>query len=480
MSRRSRWHVETMRSAMRENQVVLPLVSALLGVLLAFLTERFGPAADPDFAQITVAQARASGLAVVGLLFSALAILLALTALTAQNMASRFSPRLFRLKLRVRIDKLVFAAFALTGGYVMTYQVLYRTLDGDDLVPPHGPALSAGLFVLCSLMILWFINSSMQSLRVDRTIRWIARRLVRATELEQRAHPHDVSGDPDKARRGPDSIELIARDDGYVVDVDTDRLEELATAGDALVVIESEIGRPLVRGEPIGWVNISSPPTAEQLESFADCVGQANDRDPRYDPGYAINVLVDIALMALSPAVNDPHTAVQCVEELTVALTTLANRHLGPRARHGPDGALRVLVHGERVGDYLDSVGRKILLYGGDDPSVVSAVARLAAQVGRVAESEYDREMAASLARTVEAHTEDSARRSCADDGSADSARPVAPTDLGTVEQTADQGVNDRSEDAEPEEQVERLHDASERRRRGEVAEADHTKGAMT
>jgi uncharacterized membrane protein len=136
---------------------------------------------------------------------------------------------------------------------LITYQVLYRTLDGDDLVPPHGPAIGAGLFALCSLMILWFINSSMQSLRVDRPIRWVARRLVRAAELQQRAYPHDAGGDPDEARRGPGSIELIARDDSYVVDVDTDRLEELATAGDALVVIESEIGRPLVQGEPIGW-----------------------------------------------------------------------------------------------------------------------------------------------------------------------------------------------------------------------------------
>jgi len=45
------------------------------------------------------------------------------------------------------------------------------------------------------------------------------------------------------------------------------------------------------------------------------------------------------------------------------------------------------------------------LRYGGDDPGVVSAVGRLATQIGRVAQSEYDREMAASLTRTVDAHT---------------------------------------------------------------------------
>ena len=48
MSQRKRWRAETLRSVSKENQVVLPLVSALLGVLLAFLTERLGPAADPD------------------------------------------------------------------------------------------------------------------------------------------------------------------------------------------------------------------------------------------------------------------------------------------------------------------------------------------------------------------------------------------------------------------------------------------------
>lgn len=132
-----------------------------------------------------------------------------------------------------------------------------------------------------------------------------------------------------------------------------------------------------------------------------DCVTVGTTRDPGNDIGYTISVLVDVALMALSPAVNDPRTAVDCVEILTEIVTELSRRDLGTRTRLGPDGSPIVIAQDDSVGDHVDAAGRQVLLYGGGDPSVTSALLRLARQAERTAPSERDRHLALALAEDV-------------------------------------------------------------------------------
>jgi uncharacterized membrane protein len=402
MSRWTQGRLEGLDDQLTENQALLSLVGALGGVVLAIVVERVGPDPDPASFAITVNQARATLLSFLALLFTGLSIVLALSALAAQNTANRFSLRLFRLRLRVDLDKVVVAGLALSGSYVITTQLLLRARPGDTVTPPASLLVSVVLVVLSAVLIFSSINSTMQSIRVDRTIRFVAGRILRAAELTQREHRHDVAADPAALERPPGAIDLAAPADGYVVGHDMKRLEQLATARGTSVVIEAEVGCPLVRGETTGWVNDPSLTDPDHLRAMADCVTVKPARDVSRDAGYAISVLVDIALMAASPAVNDPHTAVQCIEELAIVFTTLADQGLGSRARLGSDGAPRVVVRGETVGDHLDFAGREILLYGRDDPTMTAALLRLAHQVERVVASDRDRELARSLADDIE------------------------------------------------------------------------------
>lgn len=215
MSRWTQGRLDGLDDELIENQGLLALIAALAGVLLANFVDRVWPDPDPVTFAITVDQARATLLSTLALLFTGLSIVLALSALAAQNTANRFSLRLFRLRLRVSFDRVVVAGLALSASYVVTTQFLLRARPGDTVTPPAGLLVSVVLVVLSAVLIVSSINSTLQSIRVDRTIRFVAGRILRAAQLTQREYRHDVPADPAAFERPPGSIDLVAPADGY-------------------------------------------------------------------------------------------------------------------------------------------------------------------------------------------------------------------------------------------------------------------------
>ncbi len=112
------------------------------------------------------------------LVFTGLSIVLALTSLTAGNMAGKFSPRLLRMKLRGSGNKWVLGAFSLTASFIITSQILLRSRAGDTLAPPVTMSVNVLLLIITGVMIVWYINGTLQSLRVDQAIRWVGSRIV--------------------------------------------------------------------------------------------------------------------------------------------------------------------------------------------------------------------------------------------------------------------------------------------------------------
>lgn len=396
---RIRGVLDDISTSLEEDQGLTAIVGATVGAFAAIAIERYGTAPDPETFAITVDQARASLLSALALVFTGLSIVLALTSLAAGNMASKFSPRLLRMKLRDSGNKWVLGTFSLTASFIITSQILLRGRAGDELAPPVTMSISVLLLIVTGVMIVWYINGTLQSLRVDRAIRWIGRRIVRSIRASEYEARHDaVVADVDVER--PDSaVELVSNDDGYVVHIDTGRLAKLAARPGALIAIEAGIGRPVVRGERIGWMSSPSPIDPDDV---VGCVTVARTRDPETDVGYTISVLVDIALMALSPAVNDPRTGVECTEVLTEVVTELSRRDVGIRTRRHDDGTPSVVVVADTLGDYVDAAGRQLLLYGGDDRTVTAALLRLARQSERIAATDRDRDLCAAFAADVD------------------------------------------------------------------------------
>lgn len=149
---------------------------------------------------------------------------MAVVALIAQNMASRYSPRLLRVKLLLIAQRRVIVVFTLTASYIVTELVLNRKNLPDDPAPPAAIMVGLLLLVLSVVVLVWFITQMLHSIRVDRLVQSVGDLILEAA----RTHAHHYRKDnevPIGALDEPSgAAEVTAADSGYFVGVDTGQL----------------------------------------------------------------------------------------------------------------------------------------------------------------------------------------------------------------------------------------------------------------
>ena len=145
------------------------------------------------------------------------------------------------------------------------------------------------------------------------------------------------------------------------------------------VELVPRLGDYVVAGTPVAhlWADPERvlPDGAEVERVVATAVDLGFERTLQQDVGFGIRQLVDTACKALSPAVNDPYTAVQAVHHLSDILVTLASRTLGSVVIHRSNGTL--VVRARRFADYLASAVGPIRRYGAAEPTVAVALLEL-------------------------------------------------------------------------------------------------------
>lgn len=363
----------------RETQWLVPTAAIALGVLMALVAGTFGQNPDPESWTISVARARDSLMSLLSLVFAGMSIVLAVGSVTTQNVVSRFSLRMLRIYQRELRDKAVIGSFALAASFIMIEQIRLRDQEPTDLAPIPGVTISLVLIFLSGVSTIWYLSALSAWFRVDRTTRRVAKTALRnARALERRYTDFDPA--PRSLLERPETFApVLAPRSGHLSGLDFDKLYERAVNDDITIVFTQLDGTAVLRGEPIGWTSSrhSRPTNAIPVPD----VGEAVDITPSLTlegaVDYRIVVLVDIAIMALSPAVNDPNTAVQVVDEMVFLFAELAAVELGPAVLRDEAGEARIVVDAMTFGDYLDLATEQIALYGLSDPAVRRSLERL-------------------------------------------------------------------------------------------------------
>jgi uncharacterized membrane protein len=397
-------HLAHLRSAtrrlVRENGWLLPAIGGVAGIVLALAVRDAQSAPDPGSWAVSVDRARDTLVAALAIVFTGLGIVLALAAMISQNAASRFSIRLLRIQQRRARDKLVIGVFTMTTAFIVTTQVTIRSLAGDRLAPPAGLMVSVLLVILSGATIIWYISTTMRSLRLDRTMQQVTRLIRRTMRSVEHGKRLETPAPGEALVQPTNALPIRAPRSGYIASIDTNRIYQLATPADLRVAVEVVVGDLVVDGQQIGWITPNADGSVPH-QAVSGSIEIVRSRDPDDDVAYGIRILVDIALMALSPAVNDPYTAVEVVNELTFVLLEITQHHPGPRGRAGPGAGFTVVRATRSLADYVDLAADQILLYGHTDPEVREALSRLAVTVEAVAESETDKRRILSLAQRV-------------------------------------------------------------------------------
>ena len=281
-----------------------------------------------------------STVTVAGVVFSITVVALTLA-------SSQFGPRLLNNFMRDRINQAVLGIFIATFLYCL---LVLRTIRRDDPFVPH---LAITLGILLSLasffFFIYFIHHIASSIKADNIIALVEKDLEKIMD-ELFPDPIGEGGQTPDDDALPQAFEekaatIPARGAGYVQAVDTQSVIDLARESDLLVRLEYRPGDFVTKGAALARV---WPPEAASEELTARLNNQfilGRQRTPVQDVELCVNQLVEIAIRALSPGINDTFTAIICVDRLGAALSRLAGRTIPSPMRRDQDGALRVVAY---------------------------------------------------------------------------------------------------------------------------------------
>jgi uncharacterized membrane protein len=360
---------------------LLPFLAANAAVLLGFLVSRIRPSAGSWLAPLafqgTADDARSVLMAIAGTVVTVIALVLGLSVVALQLSSTQFSPRLLRNFLRDRANQLMLSVFMGTFAYSAAglYTVGVAAGARREDFPRLAVSGAIALLFLSLATVVIFADHLSHSIQIDA----IMRRVERETLAVIRAAAGGV--EDDVRLRPPFAVPLRACRSGYLQTAHPEALLQVATAHDAVVMLRRRIGEHVVAGSTIGWVwnrPGAARPDREVFEhAVADAVSIGFERTRQQDVAIGIRQLVDVACKALSPAVNDPYTAVQAVDHLAVIFSEMGRSELGTRVIRDPDGRVAVIVPSRRFGEYLSTMCGLVRRYGSREPTLGVALLHL-------------------------------------------------------------------------------------------------------
>ena len=381
------------RRILRESLWFLPILGAVVGSFLGALIVRVDHSASlPSAWQYSPSTASTVLAAIVGASAALTGFVVTVTALVAQMAISTFSARYIRIFLRDRVQKAVLTV--LVGTLTFSFALL-RSVE-SEFVPNLGVTLAGGFIVLGLLLFVLFLDRFMHRIRPVVVAALVARAGRGAFEAtRQTAHAGAPTAPPPEAP----ALVVSSRSGGAVQALDAAGLVRWAQDHDCLLVAANAVGDFVAAGEPLLEVHGT---VSDQRAAEAELRGRfvlGAERTIEQDPTFALRIMVDIALMALSPAVNAPTTATQVLDHLEDMLRWMGRKELDAPAEHrDAEGRPRLLVPAPGWDEYLALAVTEIRLYGA---SAVQVVRRLRAMLEELCDSVRPEHKAAVEAELV-------------------------------------------------------------------------------
>jgi uncharacterized membrane protein len=312
---------------------------------------------------------------------------LSTTVLSLQLASSQHSPRLIEHYLSDRATLAVFSLFL--GSFAFAIATLLNIrLPGEeeDLGRVPGIAISVlvALLVASLAALVFFIHRVTTSMRVEAILRRVRDRSVEAVGQRRSG---DADDDPAHLPDPPtDGRPIRSRRAGYYTDIDWERVEDFSPDDPCQVWVIVAPGDFVTIGSPVAIVAGGlGDETADEIESW---LRFDSERWIEADFSYGVRNLVDVALKALSPGVNDPTTATMAIERIGETLAVAGRGH--PERFVRTDAGTEVYVAIREWDDTLWSAVRQIVEFGRRDVAVVTTVLRMLSGLAW-ADTEIDR-----------------------------------------------------------------------------------------
>ncbi|CAN5519001.1 DUF2254 domain-containing protein [soil metagenome] len=364
-----------------------PALYTLLALVLAFLNPYIDQLThwqfymfDADNARAVLSSIASSMLTVVTLTFSILMVAFTLA-------SQQFSPRILRTFTRDRTSQHVLGLQIGTFLYSLLVMVRINEVGSVIFVPLLSVLGAIGFSMVGIGAFVYFIDHISRNIRVNYIIANIGEQTVALLHEETSAQVADNQEDspaPPVLHRQAAAIAKAPRA-GYIQGIASDRLVEIALAHHIILELACMTGDFVVLEHPLLYVYPAAPMSPELMEALLNQFDIGTERTMFEDVLFGIRQLVDIALKALSPAVNDPTTAINCLDYLTNILIQ-AGKDSAPHAhRYDTTGQVRLLAQRVSFPMMVELAFNQIRHYGcGDvlvDIRMIHALAEIAGRI---------------------------------------------------------------------------------------------------
>jgi uncharacterized membrane protein len=318
---------------------------------------------DPQVAQVILAGIAGSTMTVVSIVFAILLMTLTLASM-------QFSPRILVSFARDRVTQWTLGIFLGTFSYCMAALPAARSVPYP--FAPIATVLGAMLLAFaCVCWLLFFIHHISQAISIN----YIVDRIASETEaviddLMPWPHRTDRPRYTNLLDPGTWQPAVLNEVSGYIRFVDTNRLLSLAKTYRVQVHAPRRVGHFVPAGIPLLVASKVERVSPEATAGFRAAFDLGPVRTLQQDVEFGVLQIVDIALKAISPAVNDPTSAITCVDQLSRILIRFASREPAEPLLFDPPGVVRVSIPWIGFDRLLESAFEQIRLYAKGDVAV--------------------------------------------------------------------------------------------------------------
>ena len=361
-----------------------------------------------DGARAMLAAIGGSTITVAGTVFS-------ITIVALQLAASNFGPRLLRNFMKDISNQVVLGTFI--GTFIYCLLVL-RTVrgDGDDynsFIPQLSVTVALALAIISISLLIYFIHHASTIIQASHVISEVSADLDRATD---RLFPEKIGRGLSQSGRqvaeipanfDEDAYPIKATKSGYLQIIDDEKVMQIASEQELIVRLEFRPGKFIVQGSELMMVYPGKRVNQKLTKKFQDVFILGTERTEQQDIEFPIHQLVEVALRAISPAVNDPFTAIRCIDRLSAGLSRLAGRDFPSPYRYDRLGKLRIITQPVTFVGLTDAAFNQIRQYSNSDVAVTIRLLEAIATIARYTQNPKDRDALRRHAEMIQRDSND-------------------------------------------------------------------------
>ncbi len=388
------------------------LAATVLGLFTIWVDDQIAIPERGPFAWLIVnaPTARATLSLLSGAMITLSSVVVSMTMVTLSLTSSQFGSRLLRTAMTDFTTQVSLGAFLSTTLYCLVV-LRFIPVDADSPFVPHLAVFLGSVLTFISLvMMILFVHHIGVAIQAQNVVAEVAADLDSAIQRlfpERLGKPRstETEGDEDDqpglGSRGDDkqksAITLPATYEGYLQNVDAEGLLDFARENELVIELLYRPGDFLIRGTPLAQLldaekQIDDEEKRQKLTAALNAtIITGRSRTPRQDVCCAVTELVEVAVRALSPGINDPFTAVACIDRMTASLSRLIVRDLPSPYRYDAEGILRVIAQPVSIPHIIEIAFSQIGYYGAGDLLVAVRMMEGFEQLMTVAQRDQDR-----------------------------------------------------------------------------------------